>query len=68
LRISDLHGRLHVVLGAGNTVYIYRLRSLWFDYLTEVAVQWPIRWQGPWSEPDPRILDLLRQIQDAVRR
>jgi outer membrane protein assembly factor BamB len=58
----------YVVLGAGNTVYIYRLRSRWFDFLQDIVVQWPIRWPGPWPEPDPRVLDLLRQIQEEVRR
>jgi outer membrane protein assembly factor BamB len=60
----------YVVLGSGNTVYIYRLRSRWYDFLADLdlAVQWPIRRPGPWPEPDPLILDLLRQILETVKR
>lgn len=58
----------YVVLGTGNTVYIYRLRSWWYDLLAEVIIQWPIWRPGPWPEPDPRVIDMLKQIQEMLRR
>lgn len=55
----------YVVVGAGSTVYIYKLRRRWWipPYL---VLQEPFR--RPWPEPDPRVVDLLREILTQVRR
>lgn len=59
----------YVVVGAGTTLYIYKLRTRWYDFSAELAVQWPIKWPGPWPpEPDPPYRDILQQILQAVRR
>jgi outer membrane protein assembly factor BamB len=56
----------YVVVGAGNTVYIYKLRRrFWIPPDLVVIEKWP-RW--PWPDPDPRVIDLLGEILNQVRR
>lgn len=56
----------YVVLGAGNTVYIYKLRRRWWSP-PDLVVREPFRWPWP-PEPDPRVFELLREILNVVKR
>jgi outer membrane protein assembly factor BamB len=55
----------YVVVGAGNTVYIYKLRRRFWIPPDLVAIEWP---RLPWPDPGPLAIDLLREIVNKVRR
>jgi len=52
-----------VVLGAGNTVYIYKLRRRYWIPPDLVAIEWP---RLPWPDPGP-LAEVLGEILNRVR-
>jgi outer membrane protein assembly factor BamB len=53
----------YVVLGAGNTVYIYKLRRRYWIPPDLVAIEWP---RLPWPDPGP-LAEVLGEILNRVR-
>jgi outer membrane protein assembly factor BamB len=56
----------YVVLGAGNTVYIYKLRRRY--WIPPYLVGTKLLARLPWPDPDPRVVDLLGEILNRVGR